>query len=119
MSLRCVLGAAAVALAAASADAQTYPARPLRIIVPFAPGGATDVIARLFGQRLLEWYGQAGAVDNRPGAGGNIGAELVAKAPPDGYTLMMSTASLAVNVSLYPKLGYDLKRDFAPISQVA
>ena len=77
MILRKVLVVAAAALAAAAADAQTYPARPVRIIVPFAPGGATDVLARLFGQRLLEWYGQAGAVDNRPGAGGNIGAELV------------------------------------------
>jgi tripartite-type tricarboxylate transporter receptor subunit TctC len=106
-------------LGVAPASAQTYPTRPVRIVVPFAPGGATDVLARLFGQRLLEWYGQAGAVDNRPGAGGNIGAEIVAKAPPDGYTLMMTTASIAVNVSLYPKLGYDLRRDFIPISQMA
>ena len=119
MILRRMLVVAAATLAAAAADAQNYPARPVRIVVPFAPGGATDVLARLFGQRLLEWYGQAGAVDNRPGAGGNIGAELVAKAPPDGYTLMMSTASIAVNVSLYPKLGYDLRRDFAFISQMA
>jgi tripartite-type tricarboxylate transporter receptor subunit TctC len=114
------LFAAAVAiLAATPVWGQSYPARPVRIVVPFAPGGATDVLARMFGQRLLEWYGQAGAVDNRPGAGGNIGAEIVAKAPPDGYTLMMSTASIAVNVSLYPKLGYDLRRDFIPVSQMA
>lgn len=102
-----------------TAFAQSYPTRAIRIVVPFAPGGATDLLARMFAQRLQETYGQPAAVDNRPGAGGNIGAELVARAAPDGYTLMMSTASIAVNVSLYSKLGYDLRRDFIPISQMA
>jgi len=107
-------------LAATSAAwGQGYPSRAIRIVVPFAPGGATDVLARMFAQRLQETYGQPAAVDNRPGAGGNIGAELVARAAPDGYTLMFSTASIAVNVSLYSKLNYNLRQDFIAISQMA
>lgn len=98
---------------------QSYPMRPIRIVVPFAPGGGTDLLARLFGQRLTETYGQGVTIDNRAGAGGNIGAENVSKAPPDGYTLLLTSASIAVNVSLYPKLGYNLLRDFIPIAQLA
>ena len=106
-------------LGAGLASAQGYPTKPIRIVVPFAPGGGTDLLARLYAQRLLEWHGQAATVDNRPGAGGNIGAEIVAKSPPDGYTILFSTASLAVNVTLYPKLAYNLQRDFIPITQMA
>ena len=119
MKLSWLPAALSALLTFSAAHAQNYPAKPVRIVVPFAPGGATDVLARLFAQRLQETYGQAATVDNRPGAGGNIGAELVAKSAPDGYTLMMSTASITVNVSLYSKLNYDLRRDFIPISQMA
>ena len=101
------------------AHAQDYPARPIRIVLPFSPGGDTDLLARLLSKRFYEAFGQTAAVDNRPGAGGNLGAEIVAKSAPDGYTLMMSTASVAVNVSLYAKLPFDARRDFIPITQVA
>jgi tripartite-type tricarboxylate transporter receptor subunit TctC len=105
--------------AAAPVPAQEYPARPLRIILPFSPGGGTDLLARLLAQRLHESLGQPVTVDNRAGAGGNIGADLTAKSAPDGYTLMLSTASLAVNVTLYPKLPFDARRDLVPITQIA
>ena len=105
--------------AMAGACAQEYPTRPIRIVLPFTPGGGTDLLARLLSKRFHETFGQTAVVDNRPGAGGNIGADLVAKSPPDGYTLLMSTASLAVNVSLYSKLPYDLRKDLIPITQVA
>jgi len=111
---------AAVALASATTPfAQEYPTRPIRIIVPFTPGGATDLLARLLSQRFYEAFGQVVTVENRAGAGGNIGTELVIKSPPDGYTLLMSTASMTVNVSLYPKLPFDARRDLVPIVQVA
>lgn len=104
---------------ATGAVAQDYPSRTIRIVVPFSAGGGTDILARLLGQRLHESMGQAAIVDNRAGASGNIGAELVAKSPPDGYTLMLSTASMAVNQTLYPKLPYDLRKDLIAISQMA
>jgi len=104
---------------AATALAQDYPTRPVRIIVPFTPGGGTDLLARLLSQRFYEAFGQPVTVENRGGAGGNIGAEFVIKSPPDGYTLLMSTASMAVNVSLYPKLPFDVRSDLIPIVQVA
>jgi len=110
---------AALVLAAGAACAQSYPTKPVRIVLPFAPGGGTDLLARIFAQRMQETYGQAFTVDNRAGAGGNIGAEIVAKAAPDGYTLMITSASIAVNVSLYPKLNYSLQKDFIAISQLA
>ncbi len=106
-------------LCAGSAIAQSYPSKAVRIVLPFAPGGGTDLLARLFAQRMQETYGQAFTVDNRAGAGGNIGAEIVAKAAPDGHTLMITSASITVNVSLYPKLNYSLQRDFIPVSQLA
>jgi tripartite-type tricarboxylate transporter receptor subunit TctC len=110
----------AISIAAmASACAQEYPTRTIRIILPFTPGGGTDLLARLLSKRFYEAFGQAAAVDNRPGAGGNIGADLAVKSPPDGYTLLMTTASLAVNVSLYSKLPYDARKDLIPITQVA
>jgi tripartite-type tricarboxylate transporter receptor subunit TctC len=111
---------AAVGLAfAATAPAQDYPARPIRIVVPFTPGGGTDLLARLLSQRFYATFGQPVTVENRAGAGGNIGAEFVIKSPPDGYMLLMSTASMTVNVSLYPKLPFDVRSDLIPITQVA
>src|SRR3954470_16285942 len=101
---------AVLAISNAPALAQEYPVKPIRIVLPFSPGGGTDLLARLLSKRFYEAFGQAGTVDNRSGAGGNLGAEIVAKSAPDGYTLLMSTASLAVNVTLYPKLPYDLRR---------
>jgi len=103
-----------------SAAAQNYPVRPIRIVVVSTPGGSVDTMARTVGPKLAERWGQQVLVDNRPGAGGTIAAELVAKAPPDGYTLIMGTvASFATNVSLRKSLPYDPVLDFAPISLVA
>lgn len=99
--------------------AQAYPVKPVRIVVAYAPGGGTDVMARLFAPKFAEALGQPFVVENRPGFGGNIGTELVAKAAPDGYTLLMTTAAHAINVSLYGKVGYDPVRDFAPITLVS
>jgi len=100
-----------------SAWAQTYPAKPIRIIVPFPVGGIADLYARLIGARLTEAWGQPALVENRTGAGGNIGADLVAKAAPDGYTIGIgSIGTHAVNVTLFSKMPYDPLRDFAPIS---
>lgn len=114
----------AVALAlyvcAGSAFAQNYPAKPVRLVLPYPPGGGTDVIARPLAQKLTEQLGQQVIVDNRGGANGNIGMEFVAKSPPDGYTLLFAlTAQYAVNPTLYPKLPYDPVRDYAPISLLA
>ena len=97
---------------------QTYPTRPIRMVVPNSPGAGTDLIARLLAQRFHTAFGQVVTVENRPGAGGNIGAELVAKSTPDGHTLLMATASIAVNVSLYTKLPFDARTDLVPITQV-
>jgi tripartite-type tricarboxylate transporter receptor subunit TctC len=106
-------------LAAGTCAAQTYPARPMRIVVPFPAGGIADLFARVIGQKFNEAWGQPVVVDNRPGAGGNIGAEIVAKSPPDGYTLVMgSIGTHSVNVSLFSKLAYDPIRDFAPVALV-
>lgn len=100
--------------------AQDYPSKPVRIIVPFAPGGTTDILARLVGQRLTDSLRQPVVVDNRPGANGALGTELVAKAAPDGHTIIMGyLGSLAINPNLYSKLPYDPLRDFAPITLVA
>ena len=110
----------ALASAAQCAWAQGFPVRTVRIIVPFAPGGGADVIARIVGQRLTESWGQTVVIDNRAGAGGIVGSDLVAKSPPDGYTLIMATVSThAVAASLYKKLPFDPVKDFAPITNVA
>jgi len=101
------------------AAAQSYPSRTVRIIAPIAPGGATDVFARTLAAHLAEAWGQQVVVDNRPGAGGMIGSELVAKAPPDGYALLMAYTSHVVNPSLWTRLPYDTLRDFAPVTMVA
>jgi tripartite-type tricarboxylate transporter receptor subunit TctC len=105
-------------LAPAAALAQAYPNKPVRIIVPFAPGGAVDAIARLVGQRLSEQMGQPLIIENHPGASANLGAEMVAKAAPDGYTLLMGANGLATNVTLFPKLSFDALKDFAPVARI-
>ncbi|MEJ8840712.1 tripartite tricarboxylate transporter substrate binding protein [Ramlibacter sp. AN1133] len=114
---------AALALAAATpfaATAQAYPAKPITVIVPFAAGGTTDILARVIGQALTRDLGQSVIVDNRSGAGGNIGAQLAAKAPADGYTLFMGTVGThAINQSLYKKMPFDPIKDFAPLTRVA
>ena len=98
--------------------AAEYPVRPIRFILPFPPGGGTDALGRAIGNRLGEGLGQQIVIDNRPGAGANIGADLAAHSPPDGYTLFMVTATHAINATLYKKLGYNLVRDFAPVSEL-
>jgi len=111
---------AAIALAGAGpVAAQAWPAKPVRIVVPFTPGGGLDIQARLFGKKFYETLGQTFVVENRTGAGGLIGAEAVARSAPDGYTLLFSSASLAVNVSLYKKLAFDPVKDFDPVSWVS
>jgi tripartite-type tricarboxylate transporter receptor subunit TctC len=104
---------------AAAAAAQTYPAKPIRVIVPFPPGGAADLLTRTIGQRLGETWGKQLIVDNRPGAGGNLGLELAAKAPADGYTAVMAPITTnAIGMSTYAKLGYNLEKDLAPVTLV-
>ena len=109
---------AAVVLAGA-AQGQDYPSKPVRIVVPFPPGGSTDILSRAVGQKLAEEWKQQVLVDNRPGAGANIGAEHVVKSPPDGYTLFMASTIHSINPSLYPKLAYHPVKDFTPITLVA
>ena len=101
------------------AHAQTYPSKPIRLINAFAPGGASDVVARNFAAKLTEYLGQQVTVDPRVGAGGNIAAELAARSPADGYTLLMGTFFLATNPSLYSKMSYDPQKDFAPVSMLS
>ena len=111
------LATACAALTAAAADAQTYPNKSIRFVVPFPPGGIADVMARVFGQKFTDTWSQPVFIENRAGAGGNIGADIVAKSPPDGYTLVMgSIGTHAVNVSLFSKMPYDPVRDFAPVA---
>jgi tripartite-type tricarboxylate transporter receptor subunit TctC len=116
-----LLSGAVLVLAAATAGtsfAQTYPSKPVRIIAPFAPGGGTDFIARLIAQKLTERIGQQVIVENKPGAGGNLGAEFAVKSPPDGYTLLLIAGSYTVNPSLY-KLSFDPVNDISPIVQLS
>ena len=108
-----------VASAAEAALAQDYPTKPIRMVVAVAPAGPTDILARMIGQKLTESWGQPVIVDNRPGGGQVLGTDIVAKSPPDGYTLLMSTNTFAVNPALFKKLPYDPQRDFAPITLVA
>ncbi|MDB5799010.1 MAG: transporter, partial [Paucimonas sp.] len=113
-----VAGASLAASGAAFCD--TYPSKPIRIVVPFAAAGTTDLLARAVGAELTKSLGTSVVIDNRPGAGGNVGADLVAKAPADGYTLLMGTVGThGINQSLYPKLPYDPIKDFAPVTLVA
>jgi len=116
--LRLAAGAAALPAASRIARAQAYPSRPARIVVPFAPGGSTDIIARLIGQWLSERLGQQFVIENRPGAGSNIGTEVVVNAPPDGYTLLLVGASSAINATLYDKLNFNFLRDITPVAGI-
>ncbi len=109
------LGAAVIPV---TAQAQAYPNRPIKIVVPYAAGGAVDIVARIVGQVLAEQLRQPVIVDNRPGASANIGMEAVAKAPADGYTLLMASNGLTTNMSLFPDLAFDGRRDFAPIARI-
>ena len=112
--------AALLAACCGVAVAQEYPSRPIRFIAPNLPGGPTDILARLLGQKLSEGFGQPVIIENRPGAGGNIGTELAAKAPADGYTLVTgNNATFGANVSLYRKLPFDPVKDFTPITSSA
>src|ERR1700687_6157570 len=118
--LEAVMAATCLALAPLSPSvAQSYPARPVHIIVAFAPGGPVDVVARVAAEKLPEILGQPVVVENRPSSTGNLGTQVVAKAPPDGYTILATSSAFAVNVSLSPNAGYDPDRDFAPIIQAA
>ena len=113
-------GACALALAAAPVLAQAYPNKAMRIVVPFAPGGTSDILARDIGQKLTESWSQPVVVENRAGANGNVGADFVAKAAPDGYTMLLSdVGSLAINPSVYPNMTYDLIKDLAPVIMVS
>jgi tripartite-type tricarboxylate transporter receptor subunit TctC len=108
------------AFAGFAANAQQYPSRPVRFVVPFAPGGSVDTLARTIGPRLADALGQQIVVDNRPGGNGDIGMLIVAKSPPDGYTILLGyIANLAIAPSLYPKMPYDPAQDYAPVTQVA
>lgn len=115
-----MIGVCAISLLNATAAfcAEPYPSKPIRMIVAYPAGGGTDILARMVGQKLSEALGQTIVVDNRGGANGNIGSELAAKSPPDGYTLLMGTANLTVNPSLYRKLAYQPLRDFSPIALI-
>jgi tripartite-type tricarboxylate transporter receptor subunit TctC len=113
-----VASACAIAFGATHALSETFPTKPVRMIVPFAAGGGADIVGRLVAQKLGDGWGQTVVVDNRPGAGGNIGTEIVARAPADGYTLLLVGPNHTVNISLFSKIPYDPVNDFAPVSVV-
>jgi tripartite-type tricarboxylate transporter receptor subunit TctC len=113
-----VLAAAFGAVLSAAAIGQSYPVKPVRIVVPYAPGGGVDIVARAVGQELTKRIGQTVLVENRTGAGGNVGSEFVAKAAPDGYTLLMASPANAINPSLYTKMPYEPMRDLVPIALI-
>ena len=119
--MRPVAGALALLLILipATVAGQAFPAKPIRMIVPYPPGGATDLLGRIVGQKLAERVGQSVVVENRTGGGGNIGAEFVVRAPPDGYTIMIGGVPHAINMSLYARVGYDLASDLTGITQLA
>ena len=110
---------AALLLAGLSANAQEWPSKPIRWVVPYPPGGGTDVIARILQQRLAEGLGQTILIENRGGGGGSIGSDIVAKAPADGYTVLFTLSSHTINPSIYPKLPFDTEKDFEPVGSVA
>jgi len=117
--IACALALVVATALPMSAEAQSWPQKPIRLVVPFPAGGPADVAARMLAQKMNEDWGQPVIVDNRPGAGGNIGADFVAKSPPDGYTIVMGAVSThAINVTLYSKLPYDPIKDFAPITLI-
>jgi tripartite-type tricarboxylate transporter receptor subunit TctC len=120
---RCVTAAAGLSMlaftAGLEAQAQNFPVRPIRYVVAFSPGGVNDILARIIGQKLADSWGQPVIVDNRAGAGGNLGTELVAKSTPDGYTILNVSTAQVISQSLYAKLGYSLERDLAPVVLLA
>lgn len=113
-----LLAAVMVAVTSASALAQPYPNRPIRVLVPFSAGGAVDVLARLFASKLAENLGQSVVVENRPGAGGNLASDLLAKATPDGYTVLQTVNGIAISPSLYKTLPFDVNKDFVAVTQL-
>jgi tripartite-type tricarboxylate transporter receptor subunit TctC len=114
-----VVALIAMSALAPSAFAQSYPAKTIRYIIAFPPGGSNDILARIIGVRMTELMGQTVIVDNRPGGGANIGVEAIARAPADGYTIGNISATHTINATLYPKLGYDILKDFTPITRVS
>jgi tripartite-type tricarboxylate transporter receptor subunit TctC len=114
-ALRYLVAPLFLMLGVAANAAPGYPAKAVTIVVPYPPGGPTDIVARVVGQKLAERIGQAVVIDNRPGAGGNVGASLVAKAAPDGYTLLLGTTAHAINPSIFANLNYDIVKDFSPV----
>jgi len=117
--IRTIIAAALAAVAASGAAAQTYPTRPITLVVPFPPGGSTGIVARVLADKMSETLGQPVVIDNRGGAGGLTGGRSVAKSPPDGYTLLAtSTGTMAIGPSLYPNSGFDPRKDFAPIGRI-
>ena len=117
--LHLAAGAASIPAVSRIARAQAYPTRPVRVIVGVAAGGGTDVVARLIGQSLSERLGQQFLIENRPGAGGNIGTEIVVRASPDGYMLMLAISANAINASLYDKRNFNFIRDIAPVASIS
>jgi tripartite-type tricarboxylate transporter receptor subunit TctC len=117
--LRLAGGAAALPVLPRVAQAQSYPARPVKLVAPFPPGGSIDIAARLIGQWLTERLGQQVVVENRPGAGGNVGSEAAIHSPPDGYTLLLCSVANAISASLYEKLNYDFAQDIAPVAAIS
>ena len=116
--LEAALAVGVIAVLPRIAEAQTYPARPVRLIVPFGSAGATDIVGRLIGQCLSQRLGQSFVIENRPGAGGNIGTEAVVRSSPDGYTLALIGLPSAINVTLYDNLPYNFSRDIVPVASV-
>jgi tripartite-type tricarboxylate transporter receptor subunit TctC len=117
--LHLAAGAAALPAMSNIARAQAYPSRPVRVIVPFAAGGGSDITARVMGQWLSERLGQPFVIENRPGGAFNIGTEAVVKAPPDGYTLLLATTTNTINATLYDKLNFNFVRDIAPVATIS
>jgi tripartite-type tricarboxylate transporter receptor subunit TctC len=119
MKFRTIIATAAFAASAACAHAQNYPTKPIRLILPFPPGAPSDLVGRTIGQKMGEQMGQQLIPDNRSGAGGTVGLGLVAKAPPDGYTVLLSSPTIALSPLLYSNLPYDVARDFTPVARLA
>jgi tripartite-type tricarboxylate transporter receptor subunit TctC len=118
--LKSIAAALTLALAAGTAFAQAYPTKPIRIVVPFAAGGTSDILARAIGPKLTETWGQPVVVENKTGANGNVGAEFVARSAPDGYTMLLSdVGALAINPSVYPNMPYDPVKDFSPVIMIS
>src|ERR1700693_903045 len=117
--LHLAAGAAALPVVSRIAGAQSYPTRPVRIIVGFAPGGGNDIVARLMGQWLSERLGQQFVIENRSGAGGNIATETLVKAPPDGYTLLLAASPNTINTTLYENLNFNFIRDIVPVASIS